>query len=59
MSFPAVLLQKQLEGGRARKEWKLAWADVIRHLDSLIEAASRCRRYYATSERVSRLAAWC
>ena len=36
-SFLALLLRKELEDRLARKEWKLAWADVIRDLDNLIE----------------------
>ena len=36
-SLLALLLRKELEDRLARKEWKLAWADVIRDLDNLIE----------------------
>ena len=36
-SFLALLLRKELEDRLARKEWQLAWADVIRDLDNLIE----------------------
>jgi transposase len=36
-SFLALVLRKELEDRLAAQEWKLAWADVIRDLDNLLE----------------------
>src|SRR5258708_28670990 len=36
-SFLALLLRRELQDRLARKQWKLEWADVSRHLDNLME----------------------